>query len=62
MEASFDLRNVYFSNADVFTKLVLNYTEDGFYHADFVVGIAIKMTLKKQKKPSFHALMKLRKL
>jgi len=61
--ATFDGRNVYIPNADVLTKHVFNYTEDGFYRADFVVGIAYEnIILKKQKKLSFHALLKRRKL
>ncbi len=37
---TFDGRNVYIPNSDVLTKPVYNYTEDGFFRAEFVVGIA----------------------
>ncbi len=33
---TFDGRNVYIPNADVLTKPVYNYTEDGFYRSDFI--------------------------
>ncbi len=47
--ATFDGRNVYIPNADVLTKPVFNYTEDGFYRADFVVGIAYENDIEKAK-------------
>lgn len=47
--ATFDGRNVYIPNADVLTKPVYNYTEDGFYRADFVVGIAYENDIEKAK-------------
>ncbi len=47
--ATFDSRNVYIPNADVLTKPVFNYTEDGFYRADFVVGIAYENDIEKAK-------------
>lgn len=34
-----DGRDIYIPNSDVLTKPVLNYTSDGFYRLDFVVGI-----------------------
>lgn len=37
---TFDGRNVYIPNSDVLTKPVFNYTEDGFFRTDFIVGIA----------------------
>lgn len=37
---TFDGRSVYIPNSDVLTKPVFNYTEDGFYRTDFVLGIA----------------------
>ncbi len=46
---TFDGRNVYIPNADVLTKPVFNYTEDGFYRADFVVGIAYENDIEKAK-------------
>ncbi len=47
--ATFDGRNVYIPNTDVLTKPVFNYTEDGFYRADFVVGIAYENDIEKAK-------------
>ncbi len=47
--ATFDGRNVYIPNADVLTKPVFNYTEDGFYRTDFVVGIAYENDIEKAK-------------
>ncbi len=47
---TFDGRNVYIPNADVLTKPVFNYTEDGFYRADFIVGIAYENDIEKAKK------------
>lgn len=38
--ATFDGRFVYIPNSDVLTKPVYNYTEDGFFRTDFVVGIS----------------------
>jgi small-conductance mechanosensitive channel len=46
---TFDGRNVYIPNADVLTKPVFNYTEDGFYRADFIVGIAYENDIEKAK-------------
>ncbi|MEO6167517.1 MAG: mechanosensitive ion channel [Chitinophagales bacterium] len=46
---TFDGRNVYIPNADVLTKPVYNYTEDGFYRTDFVVGIAYENHIEKAK-------------
>ncbi|CAM1333431.1 mechanosensitive ion channel family protein [Tenacibaculum aestuariivivum] len=36
---TFDGRDVYIPNSDVIKKAVYNYTEDGFYRLDFIVGI-----------------------
>jgi len=47
--ATFDGRNVYIPNADLLTKPVFNYTEDGFYRVDFVVGIAYENDIEKAK-------------
>jgi len=47
--ATFDGRNVYIPNTDVLTKPVFNYTEDGFYRTDFVVGIAYENDIEKAK-------------
>ncbi len=37
---TFDGRDVYIPNSDVIKKPVYNYTEDGFFRFDFIVGIA----------------------
>ena len=37
---TFDGKDVYIPNSDVLTKPVTNYTEDGFYRWDFIIGIA----------------------
>lgn len=37
---TFDGKDVYIPNADVLTKPVTNYIEDGFYRLEFIVGIA----------------------
>lgn len=47
--ATFDGRSVYIPNSDVLTKPVYNYTEDGFYRSDFVVGIAYENDIQKAK-------------
>jgi small conductance mechanosensitive channel len=47
--ATFDGRNVYIPNADVLTKPVYNYTEDGFYRTDFIIGIAYENDIEKAK-------------
>ncbi|MFY7671303.1 mechanosensitive ion channel family protein [Tenacibaculum sp. MEBiC06402] len=36
---TFDGRDVYIPNSDIIKKAVYNYTEDGFYRNDFLVGI-----------------------
>lgn len=36
---TFDGRDIYIPNSDVLTKPVENYTADGFYRKDFIVGI-----------------------
>jgi small-conductance mechanosensitive channel len=47
---TFDGRNVYIPNSDVLTKPVFNFTEDGFYRSDFIVGIAYENDIEKAKK------------
>ncbi len=47
--ATFDGRSVYIPNSDVLTKPVYNYTEDGFYRLDFIVGIAYENDIEKAK-------------
>ena len=46
---TFDGRNVYIPNSDVLTKPVYNYTEDGFYRSDFIIGIAYENDIDKAK-------------
>ncbi|WP_299619434.1 mechanosensitive ion channel family protein [uncultured Tenacibaculum sp.] len=36
---TFDGRDVYVPNSDIIKKPVFNYTEDGYYRSDFIVGI-----------------------
>ncbi len=36
---TFDGRDVYIPNSDIIKKAVYNYTEDGFFRLDFIVGI-----------------------
>lgn len=47
---TFDGKNVYIPNSDVLTKPVFNYTEDGFFRLDFIVGIAYENDIEKAKK------------
>ncbi|MEO6916822.1 MAG: mechanosensitive ion channel family protein [Chitinophagaceae bacterium] len=47
--ATFDGRNVYIPNSDVLTKPVFNFTEDGFFRMDFIVGIAYENDIEKAK-------------
>ncbi|NVK63815.1 MAG: mechanosensitive ion channel [Flavobacteriales bacterium] len=37
---TFDGKDVYIPNSDIIRKSVFNFTEDGFFRVDFVVGIA----------------------
>lgn len=37
---TFDGKDVYIPNSDIMRKPVINYTEDGYFRMDFVVGIA----------------------
>lgn len=46
---TFDGKDVYIPNADVLTKPVTNYTEDGFYRLDFIVGIAYEDDIDQAK-------------
>lgn len=47
---TFDGRSVYIPNSDILTKPVYNYTEDGFFRTDFVVGIAYENDIEQAKK------------
>ena len=46
---TFDGRSVYIPNSDVLTKPVFNYTEDGFFRTDFLIGIAYENDIDKAK-------------
>jgi small-conductance mechanosensitive channel len=46
---TFDGKNVYIPNSDVLKKPVFNYTEDGYYRSDFIVGIAYENNIEKAK-------------
>lgn len=46
---TFDGRSVYIPNSDVLTKPVFNYTEDGFFRTDFILGIAYENDTNKAK-------------
>ncbi len=47
---TFDGRDIYIPNSDVLTKPVANYTADGFYRVDFVVGIGYEDDIEAAKK------------
>lgn len=47
--ATFDGKSVYIPNSDVLTKPVFNYTEDGFFRTDFVIGISYEDDIEKAK-------------
>lgn len=43
---TFDGRDVYIPNSDIITSAVFNYTEDGFFRLDFVVGVAYEEDIR----------------
>lgn len=47
---TFDGRDIFIPNSDVLTKPVENYTADGFYRLDFVVGIGYEDDIESAKK------------
>ncbi len=47
---TFDGKNVYIPNSDVIKKPVFNFTEDGYFRMDFMVGIAYENDIDKAKK------------
>ncbi len=47
---TFDGRDVYIPNSDVIKKPVYNYTEDGYYRFDFVVGIGYEDDIRSAEK------------
>ncbi len=55
---TFDGKDVYIPNSDVLTKPVTNYTEDGFFRWDFIVGIAYEDAIEGAKQTILEALKK----
>ncbi len=47
---TFDGRDIYIPNSDVLTKPVENYTADGFFRVDFVVGVGYEDDITSAKK------------
>ena len=43
---TFDGRDVYIPNSDIITSAVFNYTEDGYFRLDFVVGVAYEEDIR----------------
>lgn len=55
---TFDGKDVYIPNSDVLTKPVTNYTEDGFFRWDFIVGVAYEDNIQKAKETILNTLQK----
>ena len=55
---TFDGKDVYIPNSDVLTKPVTNYTEDGFFRWDFIIGIAYEDNIEGAKKTILETLKK----
>ncbi|MBJ7882853.1 mechanosensitive ion channel family protein [Gelidibacter salicanalis] len=55
---TFDGKDVYIPNSDVLTKPVTNYTEDGFYRWNFIIGIAYEDNILGAKQTIMDALSK----
>lgn len=55
---TFNGKDVYIPNSDVLTEPVTNYTEDGFYRWDFIVGIAYEDNIEGAKQTVLNALKK----
>lgn len=55
---TFDGKDVYIPNSDVLTKPVTNFTEDGFFRWDFIIGIAYEDNIEGAKKTVLEALRK----
>lgn len=53
---TFDGRDVYIPNSDVLTTPVTNYTEDGFFRWDFIIGIAYEDNIEGAKETVLRAL------
>jgi len=56
---TFDGRDVYIPNGDVLTTPVTNYTEDGFFRWDFIIGIAYEDNIEGAKQTVLEALRKI---
>lgn len=55
---TFDGKDVYIPNSDVLTKPVTNYTEDGYFRWDFIIGIAYEDNIQGAKQTIMDALSK----
>lgn len=55
---TFNGKDVYIPNSDVLTKPVTNYTEDGLFRWDFVIGIAYEDNIEGAKNTVLEALRK----
>ena len=53
---TFDGKDVYIPNSDVLTKPVTNYTEDGFFRWNFIIGIAYEDNIEGAKQTVLEAL------
>jgi len=53
---TFDGKDVYIPNSDVLTEPVTNFTEDGFFRWDFIIGIAYEDNIKGAKETVMKAL------
>lgn len=55
---TFDGKDVYIPNSDVLTKPVTNYTEDGYFRWDFIIGIAYEDDVQGAKNTIMDTLRK----
>ncbi|HUH28158.1 MAG TPA: mechanosensitive ion channel family protein [Gelidibacter sp.] len=55
---TFDGKDVYIPNSDVLRKPVTNYTEDGFFRWNFIIGIAYEDDIQGAKKTILDTLRK----
>ncbi|UBB90390.1 mechanosensitive ion channel [Candidatus Kaistella beijingensis] len=55
---TFDGKDVYIPNSDVIKKPVFNYTEDGYFRMEFMVGIAYENNIDEAKKIIMNTLVK----
>jgi small-conductance mechanosensitive channel len=53
---TFDGKDVYIPNSDVLTEPVTNFTEDGFFRWDFIIGIAYEDNIQGAKETILNAL------